>query len=115
MTREDSQRILATRGGSTDLRGWLRVYEAALVQQGYGEGQRAEMLRHMRDTLTDDLFAAPPADPVTALDKAADVPTAARAKAETRWATAIAATPTACRTRERTQSAGTGALSSTKL
>ena len=50
MTREDAQRILA--GGAPDLRGWLRVYEAALVQQGYGDDQRAGMLRHMLDTLT---------------------------------------------------------------
>jgi len=52
MTREEAQRILATRIRSTDRSGWLRVYEAALVQQGYGDGQRADMVRHMRDTLT---------------------------------------------------------------
>ena len=52
MTREEAQRILATPGGSTDLPGWLRVYEAALVKQGYGDDQRAGMVRHMRDTLT---------------------------------------------------------------
>jgi hypothetical protein len=54
MTREEADEILAPRGGTTDLDGFLRVYEAQLIRWGWGDNETREAeVQRLREHLTD--------------------------------------------------------------